>query len=70
MNPRSIHAARTNWHAAPETQELDVANALMEQTQQDSIWRLASRKIRVLACDMASRMIEQRTIVSGCNSRA
>jgi 2-polyprenyl-3-methyl-5-hydroxy-6-metoxy-1,4-benzoquinol methylase len=81
MNPGSIHAARTHWHA--EAQELDVANALMERTQRDPIWReiesvfparqqipalncgtgidavfLASREIRVWACDMASRMIE------------
>ena len=41
MNPGSIHAVRTHWHA--EAQELDVANALMERTQRDPIWRETER---------------------------
>ena len=37
MNPGSIHACRTYWHAAAAAHELDVANTLIERAQRDSI---------------------------------
>jgi hypothetical protein len=82
MNPGSIHACRTYWHAAAGAHELDVANPLIERARRDSIGEtervltagqqifalnggtgidavfLVNRGIRVLACDMAPRMIK------------